>query len=144
MADISSPSPKVDLAKRGLLAPLRRDQKNDFAHGTAAELQASNIRQALMTQAATDEAPGEVAWDGTLGSSLHLVLHRNGTVNMDDVATYYVVDAIRQAEPRARVTSVQLKRDKSTLMLVVKFVPTDGNGRAIADEQNTEIPVSET
>jgi hypothetical protein len=142
--DLRSPGPRISLTKRGLLAPLQRDQKNDFANGSGAALQAANIRQAIGTQAATDTAPGAVAWDGTLGSRVHLVVHRNGTANQDEILRHFILDAIRVAEPSARVTRVVFDRTKERTLVKVRFIPTDGNGRAIGDEQTAEVPLTES
>jgi phage baseplate assembly protein W len=136
--DVSS---TIDLQGRGILFPLRRDQKNDFATGSGVEAMKANIRLALGTHAQTNVSPGEVAWDGTIGSSLHLLTHRLGTVTLNELARHYVVRAIRVAEPRARITTVRVVRDKKTSYLDIKFVPTDGNGNAIGEADGVEIPL---
>lgn len=128
---------------KGILAPFRRDLKNDFAHGSGTTVIANNIREILLAQAAEEDAAGDVAWDGTLGSRLHLIVHRAGTPGLDEIARHFVVDAVRRQEPRARITRVRLSRKKNVTTIGIKFVPTDRNGRAIGAEDNVDVPIAE-
>ena len=72
-----------------------------------------------------------------------MLTHRNGTPALDELARYWVVDAIRTQEPRARVTQVRQVRKQDRTVITVKFVPTDRTGRAIAEEQSVDVSVSE-
>ena len=142
-AEAGRPSQPVSLIGSGIVQPFRRDEKNDFAHATAARLIGANIRQILSVRAGDQTHAGEVPWDGTIGSRLHVLTHRNGTPALDELARHWVVDAIRTQEPRARVTQVRQVRKQDRTVITVKFVPTDRTGRAIAEEQSVDVSVSE-
>lgn len=126
----------------GLLGPLRRDQKNDFAHGSGLALIESNIRAVLQTKQAEVSAAGEVAWDGTLGSRLGIVSHRSNVAGIEEIYRYYVVDAVRRQEPRARITKVAIRRVKNVSYLDVKFLPVDASGRALGPEKSVSASLS--
>lgn len=127
----------------GLVSPLQRDNKNDFAHASGTELIRANVRQILLMQSAEEQAAGDVPWDGTLGSRIHLLTHRNGTPGLDEIARHYVADAIRRFEPRARVSRVTISRHRNRTELAVKFVPTDRTGRPIGAEEDVAVTMKE-
>ncbi len=141
--EFKSTDPRFDVTKRGIVGPLLRDQKNDFVARSGFELMRANIAQALGSGRATEEGPGDVAWDGTLGSKVASLTHRNGNPARDEVLRVYVVDAVRAAVPAARITRVQLVRRGRASFINVRFVPTDGNGRDIGEESGLEVPVPE-
>jgi hypothetical protein len=133
----------VDLQGRGITFPLRRDQKSDFANASGVEAMKSNMLLGLGTRAQTGESPGDVAWDGSIGSTLHLLEHRLGNPALDELARHYVVSSLRTIEPRARITSVRVRRDGTRSTIHVKFLPTDGNGNLTGDSESVEIPLPE-
>lgn len=98
----------------GIIAPLRRDQKGDFAAGAEAELVMTCVRQVLGTECSTPTAEGELPWRPEFGSRLHTLRHRN----LDDpvtlqLARVYTTDALESWEPRFRVRGVTLMKRKS-------------------------------
>lgn len=127
---------------RGLLAPLRRDQKNDFANGSGLALIESNIRAVLETKQAEESSAGDVAWDGSLGSRLQVVPHRLNIAGLDEIYRYYVVRAVREQEPRARITRVTIRRERKTSFLDIRFVPVDASGRPLGPARNVTTNVS--
>lgn len=144
MADsFKSSDPRTEITRQGLVGPLRRDQKSDFANASGFGLMKANIAQTLGTQAATENSPGDVAWDGTLGSRVHLALHRNGSPALDEAIRYYATEAVRVAEPHANITSAKVVRKGNKTTIDVRFIPTDGNGNAIGEEQGLDVPVPE-
>lgn len=128
----------------GLMRPLRRDQKNDFASGGGVDLVASCIGQVLGTKADTARSPGELPWRTDFGSRLHLLRHRNHTAALDDVALVYVVEALRRWEPRVSVTSASVERTTNNRELIVRvrFNVVDRGGRIVITDQQATVPVA--
>jgi phage baseplate assembly protein W len=123
----------------GLLRPFQRDQKNDFAQGSGNDLLKSRIGQILGTE------EGELAYDSAFGSKLHLLRHRGATFDQettDELARFYVVDAVRRYERRARITKVAVRRTSAGNgeEIHVKFVPIDARGNAQGPEDSITIP----
>lgn len=117
----------------GLLRFLR-DQKNDFASGSGAELIAARVGQVLGTKRTTPNGTGEIPWRPEFGSALQELRHQNNDDVLADLAVVYVGEALRRWESRARVASVTPRRtpDGSGLVLDVKFDVVDARGRALA------------
>ena len=90
----------------GLLRPLVRDQKQDFANAAGVDLVRACVGQILGTRASDDsgEHQGELEWRPDFGSKLYLLQHRKGPL-LSELARYYVIEAIGRWEPR--VTNVQ-------------------------------------
>jgi hypothetical protein len=61
-------------APKSLLTPFRRDKKRDFASGSGADLLASKVLEALMTEGATPRSSGELPWRSSFGSGLNILL----------------------------------------------------------------------
>lgn len=97
---------------KGLLRPLRRDRKADFAAGSGEALIRSAVGQILGTMAASEFTPGELPWRTEFGSGLHLLRHRKNDVLLQELARIHVVDALKRWEPRIRITSVQITRER--------------------------------
>ncbi|MBK8482468.1 MAG: hypothetical protein IPL40_15105 [Proteobacteria bacterium] len=107
-------------APTGLLTSFRRDKKRDFASGSGAELLASKVLEALMTEGATPRSSGELPWRTSFGSGLHLLRHQRNDDALAALARVYVRDALSPlgAGGRAEATAV---RDGATLQLKVRF-----------------------
>jgi hypothetical protein len=97
---------------RGLLRPFRRDRKADFAAGSGEALIRSAVGQILGTMAASEFTPGELPWRTEFGSGLHLLRHQKNDSILQELARIHVVDALKRWEPRIRVTSVQITRER--------------------------------
>jgi phage baseplate assembly protein W len=97
---------------RGVLRPFRRDRKADFAAGSGEPLIRSAVGQILGTMAASEFTPGELPWRTEFGSHLHLLRHQKNEVLLQELARVHVVDALKRWEPRIRVTSVQITRER--------------------------------
>jgi uncharacterized protein len=113
---------------RSLLIPFRRDQKNDFASGTGADLLKSKIEQALMTEGQTPRSSGELPWRVTLGSGLHLLRHQRNDDVLQELARVYVRDALKRWVPEVEVVVVDAVRDSAALRLSVRFRETQRAG----------------
>jgi len=95
----------------GLLAPFRRGA-NDFVAAGGEELIKSSIRTILGTRCGSATTSGEVPFNQSLGSLLYLLRHENmDDPAIDELARYYVVDAIRRNEPRVRLKVVRFIKD---------------------------------
>ena len=97
---------------RGVLRPFRRDRKADFAVGSGEALIRSAVGQVLGTMAASEFTPGELPWRTEFGSGLHLLRHHKNDALLQELARIHVVDALKRWEPRIRVTSVQITRER--------------------------------
>ena len=97
---------------RGLLRPFRRDRKADFAAGSGEALIRAAVGQILGTMAASEFTPGELPWRTEFGSGLHLLRHQRNDALLQEFARIHVVDALKRWEPRIRVTSVQITRER--------------------------------
>jgi phage baseplate assembly protein W len=97
---------------RGLLRPFRRDRKQDFAADAGEAVIRSAVGQILGTMAASDFTQGELPWNTAFGSLLHLLRHQKNDAVLKELARVHVVDALKRWEPRVRVTSVQVTRER--------------------------------
>jgi phage baseplate assembly protein W len=97
---------------RGLLRPFRRDRKADFAVGSGEALIRSAVGQILGTVAASEFTPGELPWNTTFGSHLHILRHQRNDALLQELARIHVVDALKRWEPRIRISSVQINRER--------------------------------
>ncbi|HEX7839685.1 MAG TPA: GPW/gp25 family protein [Kofleriaceae bacterium] len=96
----------------GLLRPLRRDQKADFAAGGGKQLIRSAVGQILGTIGASEVTPGELPWRTEFGSLLYRLRHQKNDSVLQELARVYIVDALKRWEPRIVVTAVQISRDQ--------------------------------
>ena len=104
--------PNCSAEQLGLLRPFRRDRKADFAAGTGEALIRAAVGQILCTMAASEFTPGELPWRTEFGSGLHLLRHQKNDALLRELARIHVVDALKRWEPRIRVTSVQITRER--------------------------------
>lgn len=99
---------------RGLLQPLARDEKNDYANDGGLALVLSNVREILGTKV------GEIRWRRAFGCRLHLLRHRPDHPGIDGLAAHFVVESLGRWEPRVRVQSVtRTPSERGTLALEV-------------------------
>jgi hypothetical protein len=103
-----------------LLIPFRRDKKRDFATGSGAELLASKVCQALLTEGATARSSGELPWRTNFGAGLGLLRHRANDAVLRELARVYVRDALKRWVPGARLVGLDVVQDGPTLVLRVR------------------------
>jgi len=96
----------------GLLHPFQRDLRSDFAAAGGEQLIRSAVGQILGTVGSSDYTQGEVPWRTNFGSLLHVLRHQRNDHVLQELAQVYVVDALKQWEPRVVVTSVQVTREQ--------------------------------
>jgi len=96
----------------GLLRPLRRDQKADFAAAGGEQLIRSAVGQILGTIGSSDATPGELPWRTDFGSLLYRLRHQKNDSVLQELARVYVVDALKRWEPRVVVSAVQVLREQ--------------------------------
>lgn len=96
----------------GLLRPLRRDQKADFAAGGGEQLIRSAVGQILGTIGSSEVSPGELPWRTEFGSLLYRLRHQKNDSVLQELARVYVVDALKRWEPRIVVTAVAVGRER--------------------------------
>lgn len=93
--------------------PLRRDQVNDFATASEADMITADLELLLGIECTGPRAVGELPWRPELGSLVYMVRHRN----LYDAATVefirtYVVDAVARWYPVVRITKVEIQPEK--------------------------------
>jgi len=131
----------------GLLRPLRRDQKADFAAAGGEQLIRSAVGQILGTIGSSDNTPGELPWRTDFGSLLHVLRHQRNDTILQELARVYVVDALKRWEPRVVVTSVQATREqqdgKNVLAIRLRYniisSNTPGNNVALSSAEQTML-----
>ena len=119
----------------GLLSPLRRDKKRDFASGEGEDLLASKVLQALMTEGATPKSAGELPWRTGFGSGLHLLRHLRNDAALADLARVHVRDCLKRWVPEAELVDVSATRDDATLQLKVRFRAAKNAGNTTATSE---------
>lgn len=124
----------------GVTRPFRRDRKNDFASDNSFGLLAANIGQILGTIASSANTAGELPWRTEFGSLLHILRLRNNDSGLAEEAKAYVADALHRWEPRVQITSVQIERQDTTLVIRVRWRPrAQGTDRVVVAGLETEI-----
>ena len=114
----------------GLLIPLRRDRKRDFASGSGGELLASKVLQALMTAGATPRSSGELPWRTAFGAGLDLLRHQRNDAVLAELARVQVRNTLRRWVPEAELVDVSVTREDATLTLRVRYRPARRAGQA--------------
>lgn len=110
---------------RGLLRPFRRDLKSDLVNGEGVALVRAAVGQVLgmRCSSADGKTQGELPWRPEVGSLLELLRHAPNDVVTSQTAATYVRDALSRWEPRVRVRTLSVTREKST--------PTLGGGEDV-------------
>ncbi len=88
--------------------------------GGGAELLASKVRQALLTEGPRRARPGELPWRTNFGAGLGLLRHRSNDAVLRELARVYVRDALKRWVPRARLVGLSVGQDGATLVLRVR------------------------
>lgn len=117
----ATPSPLDRVQKRGrdahlgfgLVRPFRRGADVDFASAAGVELVKACIGQILGMQGSSEQTQGELLWAPERGSLLYRLRHQNNDLILQELGRVYVLEAIRQWEPRVRVRSVKVSRARS-------------------------------
>ena len=87
----------------GIVAPFQRDGKGDFLNGCAEVLVRASVERILGVLAMSDTTHGDLEWMPEFGSLMDRIRHSNATEGVEDLARYYVVDALRIWEPRINI-----------------------------------------
>ena len=106
----------------GLLAPLRRDRKRDFASGSGRELLKSKVVRVLMTEGDTTHSSGEIPWNTALGSAIHLLRHQRNDEVIAELARVYVRDVLKKWLPGVTVTDVAVTQNAAVFLLQVRIL----------------------
>ena len=84
----------------GLLFPMRRDGNGDWINGSGPDAIDASIRQIIGLRGASADTQGELPWRTELGSQLHRLLYAGNTSALEDIASVFIIDAVRRWEPR--------------------------------------------
>ncbi len=129
----------------GLIHPLVRDQKNDFAATGGAALVRSALSQILGTEAETETTEGELAWRSEFGSKLHLLRHRKGRI-VQDLGRAYILEAVRRWEPRIVITKVQPSFDREqravSFLVGANLIEENVPGNRVVLPNDVEVDVA--
>lgn len=87
----------------GLLRPLRRDQKQDFASGGDVRLIKSAVGQILGTMSSAPGMQGEIPWRPEFGSQLYRMRMSLNDVELQAIGRRFVAEALTRWEPRIRI-----------------------------------------
>lgn len=102
-------SKNVAFLGRGLLSPLHREG-TDFVNGGGDGLLRGCVANVLGTRSASqDGIGGEIPWRQEFGSRLSLLRHRNLGAVTQELARFYIEDALERWEPRVVVTVVEVE-----------------------------------
>jgi len=105
----------------GLITPFRR-ASNDFETGGGVELIKSSLRTILGTVGASGTTLGELPFNQGLGTKLPFIKGTNlDSPEMEELARYHVVDAIRRNEPRVRLKQVRFIKNRENFQLTIKL-----------------------
>jgi phage baseplate assembly protein W len=150
--DFYSIAPGAAVTGFGILRPFSRDDLGDFLNGGAENLVRSAVGQVLGTRAAAGQRMGELRWRPEFGSQLYRLSHSNANNILEEIAQYYVVEALSRWEPRIKVTGFNLtiNNDKTygtSLVVKMRYTivaggrasslginPTSGNETEIIEE----------
>lgn len=127
----------------GLVRPFQRDRKADFAAAGGEALVRSAVGQILGTTGSSEFTQGEIPWRTELGSLLRLLVHQRNDATLRELARLYVVDALKQFEPRVRVRSFRISRecDRGENILAIRLrydiVSSVGGNVLIPDVEQT-------
>ncbi|HET6344126.1 MAG TPA: GPW/gp25 family protein [Myxococcota bacterium] len=119
----------------GLLPPLQRDKKRDFASGTGEALLRSHVRQVLLTQGTSHLGPGELPWRCEFGSPLHTQRHLPMDAASLALARSWVTQAFSRWLPHLRLMHVRVEQNGPVCTLDITFGPLHG------PEQTLIIPL---
>jgi len=96
----------------GLIRPLQRDLRSDFAAAGGERLLRSAVGQILGTIGSSDFTQGELPWRSDFGSLVHVLRHQRNDQLLQELGRIYVVDALKRWEPRIVVRDVQIGRSQ--------------------------------
>lgn len=114
----------------GLLSPFRRDEKNDFAKAGGVDLVRACVAEVLGVRASSPDNPelnGELPWNPEFGSLLYTLRHKANSPILQELAHFYVSDALKRWEPRVRLKFVAMTREstpglgENKLVLRIKY-----------------------
>lgn len=128
------------MSGQGVLSPLRRDRKRDFASGAGADLLASKVVQVLMTRGFTPRSSGELPWRTAFGAGLDLLRHQRNDAALSELARVHVRDALKRWLPEVELVGVSVTREDESLQLRVRYRPA--NARASVQSPPAEVSVS--
>lgn len=104
----------------GIILPFQRDEKNDFANGHGKALIKSSLETILGTTCASGSTYGELPFDQGMGSLLLLIKHLNlDDPALEELAIFYVVDAIDRHEPRVKLTGIRFVKNRPDMKLSI-------------------------
>ena len=121
----------------GLIRPFQRDRKADFAAAGGEALIRSAVGQILGTHGSSEATTGEIPWRPELGSRLDLLRHQKNDAVLQELGRAYVVDALKRWEPRVRVTSVKVNRERldgeNVLAIRLRYDVVSGTSSAVIE-----------
>lgn len=125
--------------------PLRR-VGGDFVTVSGTEVVAQALAQILGTTNDGPNTVGEICWDTKLGSQLAVLKHKSDPVLLNELGSHYVVDSIRQFEPRVVVRRASIEKNEITrkLIITVFYKLNRGTPEApiLSDDKNVSVSIN--
>lgn len=134
----ATPSPGVRRARfqsMGLLVPLARDQKNDFANDSGEALAVAKVLQVLGTK------PGELDWHPAFGCDLHRARHKNNTPMLQAMIRLSIQDAFVKWMPSLALLGVDMTAKGRELYIQVRFNERTAAGKRFAEDLTVTVPL---
>lgn len=130
---------------QGIISPFRRTGGSDLVSAGEAELVKSAIREILGTIRDSATSSGELPWDTEFGSKLFRLKHKN-LEGIEPEARFFIIEALREQEPRARITRVEVDKveDQNLLRLRIFFSLITENvpgNEVLIPEETVEVTV---
>lgn len=100
----------ITITGNGLIFPLARDGRGDFATGSGVEAINASLRNILGVRGAGADTQGELRWRTEFGSQIHRLRFADNTEALEDIARVFVVDAVRRYEPRVDLRAATVER----------------------------------
>ena len=110
----------------GLLSPLQRDGKTDFAHGTGKALTISRVRQVFSTLGSSPLGPGELLWNTDFGCALDTLRHAKRDATTAALARSYVQQAFTRWLPDLVLSEVKVDLTARYIKLTIFFSDSVG------------------
>jgi len=134
----------------GLLAPLRRDGKGDFAATGGEALVRSRIAELLGIRGDSEYTSGEMPWRTEAGSVLYLLRQRNNDPTIQHLARVHIAGALERWEPSVRLKGTTFTKARASAtpdpenVLIIRLlydILSGGGGNVLVPDVNQTLEV---
>ena len=132
----------------GLVVPFRRGP-SDFVAAAGVERWRSAVAVVLGTESDSGVSQGEVPWDTSFGSRLHLLRHKNNTPALAEMARIYATEALSRWLPEIRLKYVDTFKmkdeDGNESILVIRItydIVLGKSNEVVAADVDQEVAIA--